>query len=275
MITWSVANAEGRRLVEAVRKLSCLLLRPVSGRDLELHFRSHPKQRPLLLQTLGQQLLKTARPFTGVERVFQVGIIGNRAYYVADEDPSWGIKLACFEAETRLRQAIKDDLLSKVRVLFGGPQEGLARNALAGWGREMAQLRAGACDPGLRRTAETMIGAALKLATPSFDGKAPEDLMTRAETVCLLERELNRRAAYRLEAGGVNWNRLVTAWTWPQSRLFTRLPGSPVHCRAQITLLALTLWPEFHEEPERAKGQLWALRYGMAHPGAGGVRLPC
>jgi hypothetical protein len=47
----------------------------VSGRDLELYFRQHPHERPELMQAPGQLLLKASRPFDGVDRVYQVGLL--------------------------------------------------------------------------------------------------------------------------------------------------------------------------------------------------------
>jgi hypothetical protein len=262
MITHSVANAQGRRLVQAVRRVSEKLGRPVSGRDLELYFRQHPHERPELMQAPGQLLLKASRPFDGVDRVYQVGLLGNRGYYAADTDPTWASKLARYEADVWLERAIREDLPGKVRILLRGSLGGLARNALAGWCREMAQILPLADDKTRVTTGTVMTKAAEKEAAPFFARRAPDDLITRAEAIAILSRELGRRADY-LQGVAINWNRVTTEWTWPQSRLFRTEEPGPVHSHAQIELLASVLWPDACEVTDRLVADLWARRYGV------------
>jgi hypothetical protein len=261
MITRSVANAQGLRLVQAVRRLSARLDRPVSGRDLEMYFRQHPHERPDLMQAIGQLLIKASRPFDGVERVYQVGIVGNRAYYAANEDPTWEPKLARYDADSWLERAIREDLPDKIRILLDGSMGGLARNALAGWCWEMATVLPLASDAARVAKAKVMMGAAEAQAAPSFAGIAPGDLITRAEAVRILSRELGRRAGY-MEGIAINWNRITAPWCWPQSRLFEQVPR-PMHSRAQIGLVAAVTWPDPCEVTDRLVAELWARRYGV------------
>jgi hypothetical protein len=262
MITHSVINAQGRRLVQAVRKLSDALDRPVSGRDLELHFRANSQERPELMQSLGQQLLKTSRPFDLVERVYQVGIVGSRGYYAADRDPAWKSKLAKHDAEMRLTRAIQEDLPSKVAILLHGSKDGLARNALAGWCQEMTELLRVAVDPARTARAKVVLKAARQETAPSFAGEAPSDLISRSETIRLLADEMCQRAPYLLGVR-VNFNRFTAGWAWPQSRLFARPLGPLVHSRTQVTLLAGVLWPGPSESTHPLTAELWARRYGV------------
>ena len=264
MITHSVVKAEGRRLVGTVRKLAAKLDRPVCGRDVELYFRMHPHERPELMQAIGQLLLKASRPYAGVDRVFQIGIIGNRAYYAADEDARWKAKLARHDADLWLARAIREDLPCKVRIIRRGSLDDLARNAFAGWAEEMEEVLPLAADATRVAKAKVMVKAAKAEAGRPFTGQVPADLISRAETVEILKDELCRRADY-LVGIEVNWNRIATYWTWPQSRLFPRMTG-PIHSRAQIALLAAVLWPEPCEVTDRLVGELWARRYGI--PGA-------
>jgi len=261
LITHSVANAEGRRLVGAVRKLTARLDRPVCGRDLELYFRMYPREHPELLQAIGQLLIKASRPFAGVDRVYQIGIIGNRGYYAADEDPKWNVRLARHEADVWLERAIREDLPSKVRIILRSSLDDLARNALAGWCQEMEEILPLATDATkVAKTRVAVKAARLEVGRP-FTGEVPADLISRAEAVLMLKDELCRRADYLLGVE-VNWNRIATDWTWPQSRLFPKV-GGPLHSRAQVTLLAAVIWPDPCEVTDRLAGELWARRYGV------------
>jgi hypothetical protein len=132
-------SAQCRHLVRAVRKLSNQLKRPVCSRDLEKHFQRFPNERPDLAQALGQQLIKASRP-KSENRVYRVGLIGNRAYYIADGDHLyWAEMLAKHEADMEIEKAIKEDFPGQMAVLRDVSYETLKLNALAGWRLEMEE----------------------------------------------------------------------------------------------------------------------------------------
>jgi hypothetical protein len=260
-------NAQCRRLVEAVRKLSTILDRPVCTKDLREHFQRFPDERPGLWQTLGRQLFKTSRTHLTVDRVYGVGIIGNRAFYAADASPTWPGKLQRYCADLQLAVALEQPYPSAVRALFGGPMDALARNACAGWCLEMEAALQLATDPRLTTEVNCMSVALAQTKTLSlspFLHKPLSDLMSRSEAIDFLTQEISRRAAYRLEAG-INWNRILAGQSWPQSALFEEIPGQKVYSRRQLGALARSLWPEPGENLALGPAELSALRFGLTN----------
>jgi hypothetical protein len=255
-------KAQCRRLIAAVRELSIELDRPICSRDLMAYYARFPDKRPELWQALGQQLFKATRPAPAVDRVRQIGLIGNRAYYVADNQNGWKEKLARYHAGMVLARMVEENIPAAAERLLAGPREALARNALAGWHLEVEDLLPRILSPKLVESTAILVKRAQTNAAPSFAGVGLSDLVPRHSALAILHQEVAKRAAYKLETG-VNWSRFLAGLAWPQSSLFPRAPGPVLYSKAQLALLAKTLWPESNEDPDLARAELLAMKYGL------------
>jgi hypothetical protein len=255
-------KAECQRVIAAVIHLSAILSRPVCSKDLEEYFRGNPEMRPALLQGLGQQLIKTARPAAGVIRICRIGLIGNRAFYAPSLETCWFDRLECHRAELALAHAVRENLPEAVKILLGGQEEPLAKNAIAGWRLETESQVLRITDPKLIKSTTRMLEAAKPWAASTFAGNGLTDLIGRSKAVALLKEELSKRAAFKLEAG-VNTDRILVGWSWPQSTLFTSPSGPLAYSRSQLGLLAASLWPESHENEAFSHAMLLSLKYGL------------
>jgi hypothetical protein len=254
-------HAQVRLLVRAVRRLTEQLKRPVCTKDLKAHWNQHPGDRPELLQRTGQTLIKAARPVSQ-DRLYRIGLIGNLAYYAADNDPFWKRRLAAHEADLAIENTIKDPFPNHMSALRGGPHEALALNAVAGWAVEMERYLKHASETFSAGVIQNVLNFGLPNELPAWAGISPSDLIGKEAAIQLLTGELSRRAPFKLELRQ-NWYRYLSPWRWPQSILFQRPDGAPVYSRRQLTLLAMSLWPEAGEDGELARAELLALRYGL------------
>ena len=164
-----------------------------------------------------------------------------------------------------LDKAIKENLPNQIWGLIGGPQNALARNALAGWATEMDQYLKHASGTDSAAIMQDVLFFGTFKDYP-WAGVSPIDLIGKDEAIWLLTHELTQRAPFRLEAG-INWYRFLCPWRWPQSSLFPKPAGAPVYSRRQLTLLAQSLWPEGGEDGDLARAELLALRYGQSSRG--------
>ena len=223
-------------LIEEVELLSRELLRPVSSKDLLQRWKQKPEWRPLLAQRVGQLLLKACRPNRRENPIlFQVGVIGNLAFYAADQDPEW-IKAfqrheIVLRAQTHARWAVPEHAV----FLLGTEHDALAKNALAGFVAEWAPV---AEDKSvvLPKRIHELLETSQKDSPGKFDGKCPE-LVSRDEAEEILVEEMAARTPFF--EGTTSPHRYWSLLRWPMSSLFKETG----YWEAQVRQFCAARWP--------------------------------
>lgn len=231
-----------KRLVEEVEALTNELGRPVCSKDLVARWKSHPEKRPSLVQSAGQLLIKASRPVSGDNPVLIcLGLIGNLAFYAADDDPRWAVAFRLHEVRLRIKDHAKWAVPQQAIYLMGTAQEDLARNALAGFVADwkpllneptIAELAAATTLPGLLKLA-------MKEVPGNFAGRQP-NMVSREAVSAIMEEETRRRNPFC----GVNLQRHLATLAWHMTRLFHETG----YWSQQATFYCAARWPEDHED---------------------------
>ena len=243
-------------LIAEVELLSRELLRPVSSKDLLQRWKEKPERRPLLAQRVGQLLLKACRPNRRENPIlFQVGVIGNLAFYAADQDPEW-IKAfqrheIVLRAQTHARWAVPEHAV----FLLGTEHDALAKNALAGFVAEWAPV-AEDRSVVLPKRIYGLLETARKESPGNFEGKCPE-LVSRAEAEAILLEEIAARNPFF--EGSTSPHRYLSLLRWPMSSLFSQAG----YWEEQVRLYCAARWP-VEEDPMEAKARWLCDAYGIS-----------
>ena len=257
-------NTQKRRLLAEVERLCSVLDRPVCSKDLAQVFRTEPHRQPILLQALGQLLLKAARPLPAPARYLRrVGILGNVAFYAPDEDPSWWARLKLHFVKLRVNRAMKEQFPRRASILFGTPFEEIARNSLAGFLLEWESTlgEADICDRVSLHGLETLLAQAKIAASRQFLAHAPADFVGREHAANLLRHEYGKRNK-GVSAERQNVNRHLSRLKWPQSQLFKGIEVGRFS-RLQIRSYVAEHWPRNVLLSDRFGSLCLCLRYGI------------
>ncbi len=255
-------RSEKAKLLAVVSDLSHRLQRPVCSADLIAHFRAFPDSRPILIQRLGQQLLKATRlSKLGVPHLVQVGVFGNRGYYAPDQSPRWQMQFRNYTNGETLKAFFQLRYPDRIRYLLGGPFDTLARNGIAGWIKESTHLIENCPAHLLRHDLEREIGRVKPLAGSEFVESMPDDLISRFQAASFIQSILDARSPFR-RGMRINIARYLVKLSWPQSQLF---PPSPELCYSQRQLEAFvrSKWPLANENEEEEAAICWGLRYPL------------
>jgi hypothetical protein len=251
------------RLLADVVMLCGKLRRPVSSKDLLRYYRRFPESRPLLLQRLGQVLIKLARVRSGSSsaRIQKIGIIGNLAFYAPDNSEAMRSSFGLYSTQVALAEQCRFRLPDYAVRLIGTRFEGMARNALAGfveeWSPAVAQCKG--CSSVTLDEMPGLLATANNYATSKFIEVLPENLITRAEAACILREEYQRRSL-GTETFSMNVGRHLVHLSWPQSRLFPPLPN--LFWADQVKAYCASRWPVTPVEHELGRGLSLVMIYG-------------
>lgn len=256
-------GCEKMKLVHAVEALSKELNRPVCSKDLKAYFFQNPEKTPILRQFLSQQLLKATRQWSpSVPILFQIGMIENRAYYAALNDPKWGRKLKHYSLSCSIQRELKLNMVAHAITLLGTSYEKFVRNALAGWIQEWKpMIKYASLEE--REILEEMIEEARTYAPLKFIRRTPHRLLNRTQAMDFLKKEtINRVGKFR--TSHINHTRYLAPWCWPQSRLFPR-STKLLYAPEQLRLIVQKVWPTYEEDPYLGEAILVCSRYGLAY----------
>jgi hypothetical protein len=258
------ANTQKQRLLAEVRRLCGVLDRPVCSKDLARAFNANPERQPIFLQSLGQVLIKAARPVPQPALfLHRVGKFGNLAFYAPDSDSSWSRKFDSHVLKLNVARAVQEQFPARASVLCQTAFESLARNAISGFLREWesAHIRERLSDPALLFKFEIMLGQAKKFAAAEFYKRSPSDFVDRAAAADFLREEFAARST-DVTPERHNVNRHLSILKWPQSVLFA---GDHVgqFSTLQLRCYAAARWPQCMSSCETADSLRLCLRYGM------------
>jgi len=251
------------RLLADIVMLCGKLKRPISSKDLLRYYRQFPESRPLLLQRLGQVLIKMARVRgkSYSARIQKIGIIGNLAFYAPDDTEEMRRAFALYNTQVALAEQCRFRLPDYAVRLLGTRFEGMARNALAGfveeWGPAVAKYQRYSSD-----TLDEMHGllaTARKYAASEFVRVVPENLISRADAAGILREEYQRRS-HGTDTSTMNVGRHLVHLSWPQSRLFHPLPN--LFWADQVKAYCASRWPVSPVEHELGRGLSLVMIYG-------------
>jgi hypothetical protein len=257
-------NTQKLRLLAEVRRLCGILDRPVCSKDLEKVFRVNPERQLLLLQPLGQVLVKAARPLpVPAPYLHRIGVFGNVAFYAPDDDLSWFTKLDSHLLKLRVARAVQEQFPARAGILLDSPFQAIAQNALAGFIREWKplQLRERLSDRVLLSRIKTLLEQATKCASAVFYKQSPRDFIDRTRAAALLRNEYATRNS-DVAPERHNVNRHLSILKWPQSSIFA---GDHVglFSTLQLRCYAAARWPRCIKEFELAASLRVCLRYGI------------
>jgi len=247
-------DSQKARLVAEVDALCRQLGRPVSAKDLAARWRSLPDRRPILLQGVGQLLLKASRPVKGDSPILrQVGMIGNLGFYAADEDPAWAESFRRHEIAVRAARHVKWAIPEHALYLLGTEHDALAKNALAGF---VAEWSAPVADTtiALPPRLHDLLDVAKQHAPGEFCGHCPE-LVSRGEASDILASQIARTAG--LDDTG-NLNRHLARLSWPMCSLFSGVG----FWEFQVRQYCHARWPDDTTDPIQSMAAFRAAAYG-------------
>lgn len=216
--------------------------------------------RPILLQAVGQTLIKATRKAPdGWGRVRKIGIIGNLAYYAMDAGLAWRRALDVHRARLGLQKAIREEMPVLAQNLLDTPFADVARNALAGWHQEWVT--------GIRQFPQ--LAKAFTLRLSPLAGIAEENMaskyipvplgnpLTRQEAESLLRAEYSQRQEW---ANGerLSPNKHLVRLKHPRSALLPTLG----FFEAEVRLYCQARWPIGEDDQTEAKSLLAVLAYG-------------
>lgn len=258
-------GTEKEKLLNLVTLVANELQRPVCAYDIRRHLKSLPQEQPLLLQALGQQLFKAARP-EGTRRLHRMGLIGNQAFYAATDESCWRPWFHSYSATLALRRELKIEFPKQAQNLLSTTHEPLARNALAGWVLEVFRLKAQ--RPQLSFSQQQALHQLIALAKANkadqFAAIEPSDLISGKEAKEIILQEMHTRVPWRLEYPETrpNLNRYLAGYAWPQIGLFARRE-TKLYWSKQIQAACAARWPLRHEpDPSVGDAVSQCLRFG-------------
>lgn len=252
------------RLVAEVRRLCGILDRPVCSKDLEKAFRANPERQPLLLQPLGQVLLKAARPLpVPAPYLRRIGVSRNVAFYAPDDDLSWFTKFDLHVLKLGVARAIQEQLPARAAILLDGPFQAIAENAMAGFIREWESLHLHErlSDQVSLFGIKSLLEQARKFGSAAFYKQSPCDFINRTSAAGLLRDEYGARNS-DVTPERHNVNRHLSILKWPQSSIFA---GDHVglFSTLQVRCYAAARWSHCIREFEIAASLRVCLRYGI------------
>jgi len=223
-------------LVEEVSALSKELGRPVCSADLLARWREYPECRPLLTQSVGQLLLKAARPCKrGRPILFQVGVIGRFGFYAANQNPKWRNAFRQHEIGQRAALHMRWEIPNQAVFLLGTEYEASARNAFAGFVEEWGTVvDSGKFD--LPDDIHDLLAIARKESHGKFQGRCPA-LIGRDEAQAILVQEMEARNP--LFSGSPSTKRYLADLHFPQASLFSETG----YWEEQVRLFCAARWP--------------------------------
>ncbi|MDX6765610.1 MAG: hypothetical protein SFU85_02355 [Candidatus Methylacidiphilales bacterium] len=232
----TVRTSEKAKLLAAVGDLVAKMGRPVCSDDLRSHLNTMEDQErvPFFAQCWGQVLLKAARPRPEPFPYLRcLGKIGNRAYYALEDTQELRLALGRHKDTLRAKVGASWRLAEAITNLIGTPYEAQARNAAAGFVQEFGPLST------LDERLAGQVEEARKWVVGPFVAREPSDWITRKEALALLK-EAATRCLGPDEASQIKYQKILTAWQWPQSELFMR--KGLRYSRSQIACVAKTKW---------------------------------
>ena len=255
------APSECRKLISQVRMLCDILKRPISSKDLLIWYRKHPEQQPLLMQRIGQQLIKAAhRKGACADTICRIGLHGNLAYYAPETEQQWTEAFLLFIVQERAKSVLRLALPQQASVLIGTEYEKLARNALRGFFQEWSPMLALLAESKWKHCSDftRLLSIADRLGSKEFVPVSGE-LCNRSEARLFLLAESNkRRHDFRPDVS--NTNRHLVRLKWPQSNYFKKHTG---FSKLQISHYCAEKWPVTMEEVEFSGAIFRCLGYGI------------
>ena len=252
-------DSQKARLVAEVDALCRQLGRPVSAKDLAARWKAMPECRPILLQGVGQLLLKASRPVKGDNPVLrQVGTIGNLGFYAADDDTAWVEAFRRNEIAVRAARHVKWAIPEHALYLLGTEHDGLSRNALAGFVAEWAGAAADTTIALPTRIHE-LLDVAKKHAAGEFVGPCPE-LIGRREASNILVADF---ASAIGQDNPCNLNRHLARLSWPMTTLFSQVG----FWEFQVRQYCASKWPDETTDAIFANAAYLLAVYGQRQPG--------
>jgi len=248
------------RLLEEVGQLCESLGRPVSSKDLAAFWQREPDRRPLLLQRVGQLLIKASRVWKSpVPRLHRIGVLGNLGFYALDDSRKWHDALRLHKTRLALRRQCRMMMPFHAVYLIDTEHDGLARNAMRGFLLEFAEA---AEDDAFRDWLERtrwpdMVRLAQTYAAGSFTGVPPTDFISRGKAAAMLRREYGRRYPFGV-APHLSVGRHLVRLAWPQSGLFKQ--GG--YSRAQVEAYCSARWPLEEDDPNLSRAVFLCMAYG-------------
>lgn len=257
-----IRQTEKRRLVESVDFLSRSLGRPVCSKDLIVFWGERPEMRPILLQAVGQTLIKATRKAPdGWGRVRKIGIIGNLAYYAMDAGLAWRRALDGHRARLGLQKAIREEMPVLAQNLLDTPFADVARNALAGWHQEW--VLGSQKFPQLAKAFTLRLSPLAGIAEEHMASKhLPVPLgnpITRREAEVLLRSEYSRRLEW-VDGERLSPNKHLVRLKHPRSALLPTLG----FFEAEVRLYCQARWPIGEDDQTEARSLFAVLSYGSS-----------
>ncbi len=247
-------------LYGAERGIDILDGRVVCSKDITSYLKSRPEERPLLLQAMGQLLLKASQPSTlPAPRLVQHGVIGNVAFYSHEDDSFW--RESFRKHALRSRVSPKVTLPEFAQGLMGTEHESLGKHAAAGFVKEYGPLldHSDLSDWKDLPLLTSALRAARQIQSDHFrlGGSA---LISRGVARDLLKGEYSgRREGFITDR--LNVNRHLSLLRFPQSTLFAEVSG----CRylpEQVSAYTRAQWPISMEDFELMPLVWRCLAYG-------------
>jgi hypothetical protein len=234
----TVRKSEKAKLMAAVGDLVAKMGRPVCSDDLRRYLNAleDQEQVPFFTQCWGQVLLKAARPRPEPFPYLRcLGKLGNRAYYALEDTQELRLAMGRHKDTLRARVGASWRLAEAITNLIGTPYEAQARNAAAGFVEEFDPLAH------LDERLEGQVEDARKWVVGRFVTQEPKDWITRKQALALLK-EAASRCMGPEAAGQVKYQKILTAWQWPQSELYPK--KGLRYSRSQISQVALSKWSQ-------------------------------
>ena len=225
------ALAPKAKLIKIIANLVHALGRPICSADIRQYFALHPEERTDHIRPWGAVLAHLARRRPDpVPYLRAYGRIG-RTYYALET--TQGLT-AAFQAERRrlrIVQARGWRMADHVELLLGTEFEKAGQMAAAGFIQEFRPWREHS------KPLATELNRLERHAAVSFDPHQSRDLIDRKKAV----RKLREAAtAYHEDAGRaaiLHTNKMLAAWSWPQSALYPAELPNLAYSTAQIDLM--------------------------------------
>ncbi len=248
------------RLVDSVRSLCEQLNRPISSKDLIAYWREHPEFRPLLTQAPGQILIKAARPsHDTIPRIYRVGIIGNLAFYAAEESSHWHQRLEVHRSILRVKWHNRVQIPWHAQMLLGSEHHAVGFSALTGFLAEWRLYYRNSESESYGHATHfgQMLAFSEKTVGDTKWQKSPDALVSRQSAEYLLRAEYEMRVPFA-SGESISVNKHLVRLAWPISPLFSEtgflLSQVKHYCKAR--------WPMEGDDPETSKSLWRCMCYG-------------